>query len=176
MQKIIEFIQIFGFALVAAELFFLIAEARKTRDANRKMATLDYLTAHFDTYNTFRSWLDGFPEARLSDPGQFTSEERDRISSYLRMMERMSVGIGQGMFSFDYVSNVANKNIRRNFVALKPYIDALREERQSQKIYDAFEWLSFELERYSDERVLPEVLKPNGVFSPKRDFLRIHSR
>lgn len=178
MDSVLQYVQILGVILVAFELFILIAEARKTRDSNRKISTLDYMTAHFDAYNSFRGWLLSFPPERLRRPEELTDEEIGKIREYLTMLERLSVGVGQGMFSFDYISNVTNKSIRRNYVLLRPYILRSRHIAKSPRVFDAFEWLCFELDREAakDEKILPVEWSCNDAFKPTKDFLRIHAR
>ncbi len=139
---------------------------------------LEYLTAHFDKYNSFRAWLEGFPEERLKRPEESSDDEKVKIRACLTMLERMSAGIGQGMFSLDYVANVANKNLRRNFKSLRLHIKHIRKMRGSEKIYDGHEWLAFELEAQSapPEKVFPPDWRSRSVFKPTKDFLRIRSR
>ena len=154
-EGVASYFQVLTLIILSIQLYHVLTEAKRRRISENKRETLDYLAKHIDHNLEFQEWLRSFPKSRLLDPNGLTKDETKHIRSYLIIMERLSVGVRQNVYSMEIVANVVGKQSRRNFVYLKPYIDAVRSENNNTRIWDSFEWLAFNIDKASPENIIP---------------------
>ena len=156
METILNIAQLLGITFVAVELLMIAGEARKYRAREKLQSTLDYLVTCVDQHTYFDQWIKELNQERINQPEMLAPDEYKTIRSYLVTVERLSVGVKKGLFDFDYILNSNSKSLRRNFIAVKPYIDKSRIDRGSTRVWESYEWLCHELEGASPENIIPD--------------------
>lgn len=158
--KIGDMIQLIATIIVAYEVYRVARETKKQREQSAKLETLNALANYHEDVRSFIEWSRcGDNKARLTTPEKIELEDREIITRYLTACERLSVGVRHGIYNFDVISRVISKSLRSNYVKLNPYIASRRKIAKSDRVYEQFEWLCFELERTSEDSRLPSGLK-----------------
>lgn len=145
--------------IVAAELFFVWREANRERTRNRKLETLNILATYLDVFVGFSVWLRGVIAERENAMLNLSQKEEERIREYLRIAERVGTGVRHGVYSAEVLVDVLSKPFRRNYLTLKPFVDKIRRDAGTDRIWENYEWLCFELETRSPEAILPKDWK-----------------
>jgi len=155
-----DVIQIITTIIVAYEIYRVARETKIQREQSSKLETLNVLATYHEDVRSFIEWNRLVEnKERLETPESLVPEDRNIITRYLTVCERLSVGVRQGVYSFEIVKSAISKSLRINYVKLTPYIQSRRELVKSDKVYEQFEWLCFELEKNSLESRLPSDWK-----------------
>jgi hypothetical protein len=111
--------------IAAYQIYLLIKETRRKTNFERNKATLDYMTSVNESYKSLRGWLfNSAPD--LSNISDISSDDREKIIAYLRITERLSLGIQEGVYSLPLVKRMMSTTFRRAYKKLEPYILSIR--------------------------------------------------
>jgi len=145
----LDFLQITVTLLVAIELYYLVSEAKKSRIREKHQAALNYFDEHFDLQSECTVWINEKDKSLLLEVDNLDGADKAIIRRYLTSLERLAVGVGLGILSYEFIRESATGRLRGHFVYLRPYINSIRETEGQKTAYSAFEWLCFELENES---------------------------
>ncbi|RII38996.1 DUF4760 domain-containing protein [Pseudooceanicola sediminis] len=149
-------VQIVATIIVAYEVYRVARETKIQRVQSSKLETLNALATYHEDVRKFMEWLrHGDNRVRLATPENLEPEDLIIITRYLTVCERLSVGVRQCVYNFDVVNRAVSKSLRNNYIELVPYIQVRREIAKSDRVYEQFEWLCFELEKTTLDKRLP---------------------
>lgn len=120
-----DFAKVVAAMIAAYQIFLLMKETRRKTDFDKRKATLDYITGVNERYSAMRVLLASYG-GELPNTSRISQVDREVIISYLRIMERLSLGIQKNVYDQGLVEKMISTSFRRTFNKLKPYIDEVR--------------------------------------------------
>lgn len=164
--SVLDAVQILATLLVAIELYYLVSETSKNRIREKHQSALNYFDEHFDSQSECTVWINSKDKSLPLDVEQLGEAEKALIRRYLASLERLAIGVGLGILSYEFIRESSTGRLRGHFVFLFPYISLIRSNEGQNTAYSAFEWLCFELEKDSQYVEIPSGWQNNSTFTP----------
>ena len=151
-------IQTIAVIFIGIQLLFIFLETRKKYNFEKNLNTLNILSSYYDNFMEAYQLLRTKKSSKaLKNLDEMDAEMERKIREYLRLCERIAVGVKHGVYSAEIISDLQSKSLRRNFVKLKPFINLVRTKSgNTNRVWDVFEWLCYELERRAPEKIIPK--------------------
>jgi hypothetical protein len=147
--------RVIGTPIIVIQFFIFIKETERKIKFDRNKSTLDYLQQVNESHNKLRRWLLSF-EGDLGKVDDLRDEDRANVVSYLRIMERLSVGVKYGVYGYPIVNDLISTSSRENYVRLKKYIYAVQHDgpNANKNRWIEFEALCIRLEKSSRKSII----------------------
>lgn len=146
-QAITNIFVIFGVIIALKQLIMSRKIAAADMERRKKEATVTF------TYEVLLQ-LDAL-KTSLENHGTITYKEyivnkelQVTIRQYLRLLERLSVGINTGIYDFDVFQRICGYRVWKRWCELQTVIYEMRKKKQSDNLYIEYEQIANRLKKY----------------------------
>lgn len=168
-QLIVSCFTCIGVVISLVNLILLRRNFLASHERTRKQATIDFYHDLKNRSTEIEQWL--FSEfmhgSTQIDLNEIDDDLSFKIRSYLSILEQFSTGVNLGIYDVTVTYRLSGTSLINTYNQLKPYITAMRKERNEPILYKEFELLTIKLQQINYQ---PPDVGGELKYSPQDDY------
>lgn len=147
MQAITNIFVIFGVIITLKQLIMSRKIAAADLERRKKEATVTFTCEVLSQLDVLKTSLENYGTITYKEYIA-NKELQGVIKQYLRLLERMSVGINTGIYDFDVFQRICGYRVWKRWCDFQPIIYEMRKKKQSNNLYIEYEQIANRLKKY----------------------------